>query len=443
MERVAEPTSNNGSASIAVVLPGGGARGAYEIGAMSVILPRLAELGLRVSAWCGTSAGAINATLLASLAHLPPREQAEAAIDVWLGVRRTDVLAPVLGRHLVDVALRLGGEMLGVPGVRFQAVLDARPLKDSLLSWIDWDQLHANVRSGAAGAVCVMATALGDDAPVAFVEGADTKRLSKGSEEIRYVATRLGPDHVRASAAIPVLFPAVRVTTPASARGYYVDGGTRLNTPLKPALDLGAGRIVIVGFEPLRARRRPADRDHRPHLGEIVANVLDGLLLDQVNADLRRLAAINLFFAASPGDAPSQAARVYRESRGRDIYRRIACAVVTPSRRRELGEIADRVFREHYGGWRGLLHPDYLVLGRLLGAGASRGELLSFLLFDERFIAELIEAGRRDARRWLARQPKVFSTQPAFDLDLDHARVSAHREEATISEWRTIRRTQR
>src|ERR1700684_3112062 len=83
--------------SVAVVLPGGGARGAYEAGALSVLLPALEARGERVSIWCGTSVGAINATALASLAHLPARQQVAAAKELWRELRKGDVIAPIVG----------------------------------------------------------------------------------------------------------------------------------------------------------------------------------------------------------------------------------------------------------------------------------------------------------------------------------------------------------
>jgi NTE family protein len=438
----------NGSAPIAVVMPGGGARGAYEVGALSVLLPALERAGQRVTLWCGTSAGAINAALLGSLSHLPVEEQVDRAVARWEDIRRPDVLAHFIGPHLPETVLRLAGELVGVPGVRFKSLFDARPLQRNLHHWIDWDALHSNVRKGTASAVCVVATALADGTPVGFVEAAPQQGpRRRRSETLRYVRTRLAPEHVRASAAIPLVFPAVNVRKPHQARGWYIDGATRLNTPIRPALDMGAKKILVIGFDPLRDTRRAAATNGRPHLGEVVANVLDGLLLDQVNEDLRRLSAINLFFTESAtdplGPTTGRAARAYRGAKGKHEYQRIEYVHVTPAHRREIGELADEAFARRYGGLRGLRHPDYLVLGRLLGSGTSRGELLSFLLFDEYFIGSLIEAGRRDAEAWLARHPRIWHVDSHEDLELDPAHVAEHREAASLEEWRELHRSLR
>jgi NTE family protein len=239
-----------------------------------------------------------------------------------------------------------------------------------------------------------------------------------------------------------MLFPAVQVRQPEQARGFYVDGATRLNSPIKPAIDLGADRVIVIGFEPVA---QPATRPKAPvppHLSDIAANMLDGLLFDQVAEDMHRLAAVNSFFADGVGHGPGSAsARAYRSSRGRHPYRRIAYALVTPRRRRELGRLAEEVFQRRYGGLRGLRDPDFLVLGRLLASNTeSRGELLSFLLFDEDYIGELITMGRRDARRWLRNHPRFWCADSAHDFDLDPARASAETEAASLEEWRTLRR---
>ena len=173
-----------------------------------------------------------------------------------------------------------------------------------------------------------------------------------------------------------------------------MDGGTRLNAPIKPALDLGADRIITIGFEPLAAAPAPPLRARRPRLTDVAVNVLDGLITDQVGADMHRLAAINSFFAGGPGDSASSSGLAYRESRGRRPYRRIRYALVAPSERGELGRLAEEAYLERYGGLRALRDPDAIVLGRLLRAGGGgRGELLSYLLFDQAFVQRLVEAG--------------------------------------------------
>jgi NTE family protein len=404
-------------ADIGLVLPGGGARGAYEVGALSVLLPALEARGERVAIVCGTSVGGINAAVVAGLAHLPAAAQAEALLERWREIRKGSVISPVIGLGTAIGLLRLLGEVLELPGLRAASLLDPSPLARNLERWLDWDALHSNVRSGLLRAVCVVATSLEHGVPVGFVESEED--IPSSDAEIRYVPTRLNGEHVRASAAIPMLFPPVEVTAPESAAGHYVDGATRLNAPISPALALGAERVIVVGYEPLNALREPAAVGG-PRLADVAANVLDGLLLDQVGHDVRRMLAVNAFFAESPSTGISRAARAYREARGHRPYRRISYAFVAPARRGALGALAEAVFRERYNGLRGLRSPDFALLARLLGGGhaRARGELLSFVLFDEVFIERLLEAGRHDAKRWLAEHPSFWSsdgTEHGFD----------------------------
>lgn len=409
---------------------------------MSVLLPALAARGERVSIFTGTSVGAINAALLASLAGLPAEEAAAAAamVDRWSGMRKGDVISPVVGLGLPLTALRLIGETLRLPGVRLASLIDPSPMRRSIDRWLDWLAVRRNVRDGSVESVCVVATSLADGQPVGFVHS-EASHLPQ-SDEIRYLKVSLSSEHIRASAAIPLLFPPVEVRSPPAARGFYIDGGTRLNTPLKPALALGAQRVIVVGFEPLvRAGVAAVDHEATPRLADVAANVLDGLLVDQVADDLRRLTAINSFFADGPAGGPSTSARGYRTSRGREPYRKIAYALVSPERGGELGATAERIFHERYGGPRAVLDPDYPLLSALLGGGTrSRGALLSFLLFDEVFVQELIKAGSRDAHRWLDRHPNFWCSDAAHDFDVDQSRTAAVREESALREFRELGR---
>ena len=263
----------------------------------------------------------------------------------------------------------------------------------------------------------MVATLLSTGKPVGFVAG-DRDVPSRSGNEIRYVKTRLRSEHVRASAAIPVLFPTVEVTVPRAASGHYTDGGTRLNSPIKPAVDLGADKVIVIGFEPFGpAPERPAAARRQPSIADVAANVLDGLLVDQVGHDLRRVAAINSFFVENHSTGPMGSPRTYRIARGLAPYRPISYALVAPRRRGEIGRLAETTFKERYGGLRGIRNVDFGVMARALGAAhRSRGELLSFLLFDEHFLAALIEMGKRDARRWLRRHPEFWCREAEHDL---------------------------
>ena len=424
---------------VAVVLPGGGARGAYEVGALSVLLPALAARGENVSIWCGTSVGAINSAVMASSAHLPVAEQVEHAVAVWEGLRRQDVIARLLGPGGARMMFRLLAHGLGVPGVALASLLDPSPLTPTLDRWIDWRRLARNVATGSVDAVCVVATLLSTGKPVGFasVRGEVPSRVDN---EIRYVKTRLTGEHVRASAAIPVLFPTVEVTSPRTARGHYTDGGTRLNSPIKPAIELGATKVIVVGFEPFGHGAELPRAPRKPSIADVSANVLDGLLVDQVTHDLHRVAAINSFFVEGHSAGSVSDARSYRIARGLAPYRPISYALVAPRQRGLIGRMAEATFNRRYGRLRALRNVDFAVMARALGAGSrSRGELLSFLLFDREFIAALADLGRRDARRWLHRHPQFWCRDAEHDLwrrPLDRQRLV---EQHAIEEFRAHR----
>jgi NTE family protein len=426
--------------SVAVVLPGGGARGAYEVGALSVLLPALEARGERVSIWCGTSVGAINAAVLASLAHLPAEQQVRRALATWEALRKHDVIARMVGPGGARVALRLFGHAVGLPRVGLASVLDPTPMARSLDRWIDWGRLARNVRAGDVDAICVVATRLATGTSVGFV-ASSRATPDRAGNEIRYVKTRLRGEHVRASAAIPVLFPTVEVTVPRGAAGHYTDGGTRLNSPIKPAVDLGAEKVIVIGFEPFRrAREASAPARRQPSIADVAVNVLDGLLLDQVGNDLRRVAAINSFFVEDHSVGPLGSPRTYRMARGLAPYRRISYALVAPRRAGEIGRLAERTFADRYGGIRALRDIDFAVIARVLGAGnRSRGEFLSFLLFDRHFIGALAEMGKRDALRWLRRHPRFWCRDAEHDLSI--GQLDRHRlhEQQAIEEFRAYR----
>jgi NTE family protein len=291
----------------------------------------------------------------------------------------------------------------------------------------------------------VIATALGGGGPVGFVQSGGPVPRSGPSDDLRYAAVdELKPEHVRASAAIPLLFPPVQVSSPPEAADSYIDGGVRLNSPIAPALALGAERVVVIGFEPFAARSPTPEPLHAPRLADVTANILDGLLVDQVADDLHRLAAINAFMVedGSGSAASARAARTERLARGKPAYRRIPYVLVAPPERGRIAQIAEQVFEERYTGLKGLRQPDLPIISRILGGGRSRarGELLSFLLFDERFVELLVEQGASDAQRWLDRHPGLWCSDAAHDLHVDRSGESVAREQETIDEWRALRR---
>lgn len=385
---------------VGLVLGGGGARGAYEAGALSVLLPALERAGQRPRLFVGTSVGAINATFLAATAHLDAETVAEGLLRHWREVSLNGVIRPLISHRTALLALRSLTGAFWSTREHASSLLDPDPLVDNLQQWIDWPALRRNIDVGSVETLAVVGTAVWTGRTVVFCDSC-VEPPQHPSHMLDYVPTRITLEHIRASAAIPLLFPPVRVTAPESARGWYVDGSTRLDTPIKPALDNGATRLVVLGTSSVTAPpRQPGRHDSGPpSLSDAAVNLLQGALVDRLIEDLRTLGTVNAFFAdGAPG------AQRYRRARGKPPYRQVPYMFVGPGRN-AIGELAVEVFRDRYGGLNGLRSPDFALLNMILGPGrAGRGELLSYVFFDPEFLEALIEMGARDARGWLARQ---------------------------------------
>jgi NTE family protein len=371
--------------TIGLVLAGGGARGAYEIGALSILLPWLErEHGQRPELVVGTSVGALNAAYIAANADRPVQELVDAGREIWGEIAWSDVLEPLVSPGEISTVLRLGAS-LALRGVSPLSLLDPAPLGATLNRLIDFERIHANV--GVALKACaVVATAAYTNQSVVFHDGGDSPP-GDDLRGIRYVATEIGKDHVRASAAIPVLFPGVQIERPADAASWFFDGGTRLNTPIKPALALGAQRLIVVGLNSL-ARAPAADR--RPDLFDAAGEVIQAVLVDPLANDVATVSAINETLLTSGADEVAD-------------RRVIPYIFVTPQTPDAIGEIAAQAYRDCYSRLRGLRRSrDLVLLGRMLDPRRSpaRAELFSYLFFDGEFARRLIALGRDDATRW-------------------------------------------
>ncbi len=377
--------------SIGLVLAGGGARGAYEIGALSVLLPWLeAEHGQRPDIIVGTSVGALNAAYLAAHAHEADiAKTMEEAREVWRAIGYQDVLAPILSIGELTAAGRLAAS-LAFGGVAPYSLLDPAPLTRTLSELIAFGDIERNVADPdvALRACAVVATAAHTNRTVVFHDGGH-QAASDERRGIDYVKTSIANEHVRASAAIPVAFPSVHVAEPNPAQGSYFDGGTRLNTPIKPALKLGARRVIVIGLNSVS----PAPKSsQRPDLFDGASQILQGLLVDPLVNDVETLATINEALVQG-GIAAT----------GDDRRKVVPYMFVAPGTANAIGQIACEAYRESYAGLGGVRRsPDLALLGRLVGAGRSstRGELFSYLFFAPEFAARLIQLGRDDATRW-------------------------------------------
>ena len=156
---------------VGLVLAGGGARGAYEAGALSVLLPVLEQRGQRPRVVVGTSVGALNAGFLAATAHLPVDEVVARGHTVWRDARYNEVLAPLVSGGTIERGLRYVGEFLGVRGVELPALLDPAPLTATLRRLVSFEDMRANVRGGRLDAVAVAASSAATNRTVVFHDG--------------------------------------------------------------------------------------------------------------------------------------------------------------------------------------------------------------------------------------------------------------------------------
>jgi NTE family protein len=378
--------------TVGLVLAGGGARGAYEAGVLAELLPWLEERGERPTVLVGTSVGALAAAFLASVAHLPAREAADELLARWGAVTQERVIRPILRHQSPRTLLRYLAEFAGVPVVRLESFLDASPLRRTVSEWLDWESVRANLAAGSVDALAVVATSATTERAVVFVETHE-QTPAPDATLVDYMPGPLGDEHVLASAAIPVFFRSVRVGSEADA-GWFFDGGTRLNTPIKPALDLGVDRVVVVATHaPFhRPEQIPADREGAsPDFADGMLELVQATLVDPLIQDLRNLGKINLL-----------AERLGRE-RARP-YRTVPYLFAGPGDVGRLGRLVADVHARHFAGpVASVRAPDVTLLTRLLGGPSpAHAELLSYLFFQPQFVSMAIEAGRQDARELLA-----------------------------------------
>ena len=385
--------------TVGLVIAGAGARGAYEMGALSVLLPWLHGRGEDPRIVVGTSAGAMNAVLVAAATDLAdPEAAAGVGLDVWRSIARESVFNPLLPTGIASTLRYLGG-LLGAP-TRLEGLLDVRPLRRTLADFGRWPVLHEAVASGRLDAVAVLATATGAGGAAVrtdvFTEARGPLPPDDDRRGVRYVPVELTPDHVLASAAIPVAFPPVRVDV-AGRRGWYLDGGVRLNAPVKPALELGADRLVVVATHPLDRGPEPLPDDDgdAPDVFSAAAAVMTAALVDRMVDDVRSLRRVN---------------RIVADGARTGGYRHVPCLFVGPSRPEAIADAAREVLATTY---RRPFAGDFAVLNRLVGGSQrAHAELLSFLLFDHDFVDALVDLGRRDAAAALAVPDPWAAPQP-------------------------------
>ena len=415
-----ESTEQQPAAKTGLILPGGGARAAYQIGvlkALSDLMPARTTNPFPIVV--GTSAGAINATALAIFAH-----RYKVAVGNLERVWRNFEVPQVFESDAVTMfrsglrwllSATSGGWLLPPP----PSLLNNAPLRVLLQNNFDFSRIDRCIDEGYLDALAISAASYSNSRSVFFFQSAPDK---KPWTRVRHAGepAAITLDHLMASVAVPFLFPAV-----AMGNEFYGDGSMRQSSPFSPAIHLGADRVIVIAT-------RTGDKQHSfvpargPSFGQIFGYMLDALFSDGLYADFERMSQIN---------------KIVKQMGPMEIngvtMRAVEMLVIMPSK--DLSEIA----RRHIN----CLPRSLRVLLRSMGALNSSGsELMSYIMFQSAYTRELIELGYQDA---MAQSNKLldFLKGQVFDttgitkamrrIDLKHTADHAHSESSVTKEQRS------
>lgn len=365
-----------GSGPLALVLSGGGARAAYQVGVLSALADIAPTLVIPILT--GVSAGGLNTVFLAS--HRGPFKLAVAELKGRWATLAPERVYAVHPTHLGRGVLRWLVNMVAsrsVPQPSLRGLMDASPLRRFLAACVDADGIQRNVDEGRLRAVALSATCYSGGQTVTFVQGvADLPLWRRHMREA--VREPITVDHLLASAAIPLIFPAVRL-----GNAFFGDGSVRQTAPLAPAIHLGADRIIAISMRTTAptASCPPEALGDYPVVAQVFGLLLHSVFLDILDADAERLERINELLVRIPESQPQAGS-----------LRPIDLLMLRPSR--DLGRLA--------GGYPLDLPRSVRFLVSSIGGGPARSsDFLSYLMFQRRYIDLLMELGYEDtiARR--------------------------------------------
>jgi len=370
-----------GGGGVALALTGGGARAAYQAGLLRSIARSVP--GFKPDILTGVSAGAINASFLASTAAIPFDHATDRLADIWRGLRAEHVFR--LDRpSVMQSVVRAMRAPADVAPPAEGGLLDTTPLQTFLEGHLGavgapMEAVRRAVEDKHLGALAITTTSYTSGQSVTWVQGHGIEPWDRPMR--RAVRTDLRTEHVMASASLPFFFPAVAIDDPQLGYGWYGDGGIRLSAPLSPALHLGADKILVLNtrYGPTRAEADLPKVDAYPPPTRILGILMNAVFLDVLDRDAQTLRRINDLLEETPRD----------EWNG---FRPVDLLVLRPSV--DLATLA--------AGYAPVLPPSMrLVLGGLSSGDGRSPDWLSMLLFDVEYIEHLLALGEADAERQL------------------------------------------
>jgi len=394
---------SGGARAVGLVLAGGAARAAYEVGVARYVLEDVAKaLGrdVPIDVICGTSAGSINACLLAAHADRPS-ERGVMLARRWTDLKLNDVVRPS-PQELLHLAGRLVGRSRSTPKDarkgRRGGIFDPSGVESIVSDAVPFERIADHIREGRLSSLSISTTHVASGRTIVFVQrkgggiprwGGDPTMVGRPAE--------IRAEHVLASAAVPLFFPAVEIDGQ-----FYCDGGLRQNVPLSPARRLGADSLIVINprfireVQPSPALAEAREREYPDPLF-VLGKAMNALLLDRIENDIDRLVRLNAVLEAGTRHwGPTFAAELNEELGRLGVGGLRPLEVVYVRASRDIGVMAAEYARS----------PAFAkrvrgLMGRALrrvAEGESEADLLSYMLFDGEFCGQLIEMGRADAR---------------------------------------------